>query len=197
MVTEIQRRRSAGEKIKPIGDHFGIDKRKATPNPVTVRVHPTTAAVVDGTMSPGERIILTALVQFGSSDSDQLGVLTSYKTTSRYEYCRKLAAKGYIDNSGPLLKPTQAGIDALGSSYEPLPTGRKLYEWWCQRLGGAELKLLQFLVDKKYGKAATFEELEEAANIKATSRYEYVRKLKARRLVATTGREVLATESLF
>jgi protein gp37 len=30
MVTEIQRRRSAGEKIKPIGDHFGIDKRKVS-----------------------------------------------------------------------------------------------------------------------------------------------------------------------
>jgi len=135
-------------------------------------------------LPPGERAILTAVVQFNGCTRDQLGVLTGYKSTSRYEYTRSLAAKGFVVASPNRVEPTDEGVRALGD-YEPMPTGSALYEFWQRKLSGAELKILQVLVESSG--PLSFEEIERAVNIKATSRYEYIRKLKARLLVETPG----------
>jgi hypothetical protein len=155
-------------------------------------------AVPSSGLKGGERTILTAIVQFNGVDSEQLGVLTGYKSTSRYEYSRRLAANGLIQIKGNRLEPTREGIAALGD-FEEMPTGHELYKWWMGRLKGGEAAILAYLVETKgKGESATFEEVESAANCKATSRYEFTRRLAARLLVVPFSKgSVRASDSLF
>jgi hypothetical protein len=58
-----------------------------------------------------------------------------------------LNSKGFLtkDGSGALLQITPAGVTALGP-FDRLPTGAKLLEYWCGRLGKAESLALRALV---------------------------------------------------
>jgi hypothetical protein len=46
---------------------------------------------------------------------------------------------------------TQDGIDALGSDYEPLPTGEELQKYWLQRLPDGERAVLELLINEAGG----------------------------------------------
>jgi hypothetical protein len=207
MLEQIEALANKPATLRCLTEHFVKDAEAAItvesdpvkPDPARKPViqHSKPSGSGDSSLSPGEKQILTAVVQMGGVTGDQLGVLTGYKSTSRYEYTRKLTVKGYVTHVNGPIEATQAGVDALGSDYEPLPTGRALYEWWMARLGGAESAILRHLVVTRRGHATSPEELESVANIKSTSRYEYVRKLKARRLVTSEGKMVKASESLF
>jgi hypothetical protein len=68
-------------------------------------------------LSKGERTILTAVAQHAQGVTrEQIAVLTGYKSTSRYEYLRKLQSAGLIDQGcGDLITATDSGVAALGN----------------------------------------------------------------------------------
>jgi hypothetical protein len=59
-------------------------------------------------------------------------------------YLGALRSRGLIKGDGDRLTITDAGIEVLGS-WEPLPTGSALVEYWRGRLGKAERLILETL----------------------------------------------------
>lgn len=108
--------------------------------------------------------------------------MTSLKTTSRNVYKRKLAAAGYIQKGGKGLIVTQAGVDAMGGSWQPLPKGEALREYWLNRLTGGELALFRLYV-AAFPESVSVDELMQKTGLMTTSINVYRRKLKARRLI--------------
>lgn len=153
-------------------------------------------AKADAALPVGERAVLIAAAQYEGVDRDQLSVLTGYKRSSRDAYIQRLREKGYIEVSGQTVTPTDAGRDALGSDYAPLPTGPDLQAYWQQRLPEGERKILSELI-AAYPNALPRSDLDDATGYKRSSRDAYIQRLKSRRLVETRGSEVAASETLF
>jgi hypothetical protein len=98
-------------------------------------------------LAAGERRILTALVQYSQGRSKvQVAVITGYAATGGgfNNYLGALRSRGLIEGDGDRLAVTERGMQALGS-WEPLPTGSALIEYWRGRLGKAERLILQTL----------------------------------------------------
>lgn len=149
-----------------------------------------------GDINKGERVILNAIANDSEGiTTEHIAVLTGYKGTSRREYLRKLTARGLIERKGDFFVATEEGIAALGSDFEPLPTGLALAQFLLQTLGGGEKLILQILLDHPQG--ISKEEIQEISNYKATSVREYIRKLAARKLVTTVGGLALVSNKLF
>lgn len=156
-----------------------------------------TARTAGGPSLPeGERKILTAIAQ-GSDGAtrEQLSVVTGYKRSSRDTYLQRLGAKGFVTNGGGMLRATAEGIAALGSDFEPLPTGAALLEHWLDRLPEGERKILA-LVARGRG-AVSRDELSELTGYKRSSRDTYIQRLSARRLLTTDRDGVTASKELF
>ena len=151
------------------------------PRQVRETIRPTNGNGHGQSLPPGERAILIAVAQFGECERDQLTVLTGYKRSSRDAYVARLAAKGYIEANGGALRPTQDGVDALGSDYEPLPTGDALYKFWRGRLPEGELRILDVLV--RQAAPLNRNDLDEPTGYKRSSRDAYLSRLAARRLI--------------
>lgn len=117
----------------------------------------------------------------GATDS-QIAVLTSYKATSRVTFRSTLMSAGLIQKKGDGWVATEAGIEALGSDFEPLPHGVELQEYWRRRLRGGELVCFETFV-KAYPGPATKEMLFEATGLKATSIVTFKSSLRARCLI--------------
>lgn len=166
---------------------------KSTPLP---RLVPAPSSNGSGSLPIGERAVLIAVAQFGSVEREQLTVLTGYRRSSRGAYVSRLAARGYIEVQGRTLRPTQSGIDTLGGDYEPLPTGRELYEFWRGRLPQGELKILDILVDR--GSAVERSTLDDATGFKRSSRDAYLSRMMAKRLIEVPqSGMVKASDALF
>lgn len=147
-------------------------------------------AMSDGSaVTKGELAILKAIA--GDPEgitTEHIAVLTDYKGTSRYEYLRKLQARGYAVKQGDMFIATQEGIEALGGSYEPNPTGQALIDQLLQTLPKAEKAIFEILLNAE--RVMTKDEISELTGYKGTSTYEYLRKLAARRLI-TINRGVI------
>jgi hypothetical protein len=107
------------------------------------------AESLDGPLkfTAGERRILTALAQYPQGRSKvQVAVLTGYAATGGgfNNYLGALRSRGLIDGAGDRLTITGVGTQALGS-WEPLPTGSGLVDYWRTRLGRAERLILEAL----------------------------------------------------
>ena len=91
-----------------------------------------------------------------------MAVLTGYAATGGgfNNYLGALRSRGLIEGDGDRLKTTEAGIQVLGS-WEPLPAGVALIDYWRSRLGKAERLILEALT-QVYPNALTKEEV--AAN---------------------------------
>jgi hypothetical protein len=76
----------------------------------------------------------------------QIAVLTGYAATGGgfNNYLGALRSRGLIEGEGDKLTISEAGIQALGS-WEPLPTGSELIDYWRNRLGKAERLILEAL----------------------------------------------------
>lgn len=170
--------------------------RQAAPTVQRPRMEATQTAE-GGALSKGGKAILNAIAQYGAEgcDTETIAVLTGYKATSRYEYLRQLKASGYVEGDGPY-RATDEGIAALGSDFEPLPTGAELREYWQRRLTGGEAKLFESLI-AAYPSAMTSAELQEATGYKSTSTYEYGRQLTARRIATNDRGTFRASDELF
>jgi uncharacterized protein len=111
--------------------------------------HVASAETLDGPLklAAGERRILTALAQYPQGRSKvQVAVLTGYAATGGgfNNYLGALRSRGLIKGDGDSLRITETGIRELGS-WEPLPTGSALVDYWRGRLGKAERLILEML----------------------------------------------------
>lgn len=111
------------------------DVYKGKPEPVAV----------DG-LPKGEVTVLTAVLQFPGLDRRRLGILTSFKRSTRDVYIARLASKGLVSVSGASLQPTDAGRRLMAGKLQPLPTGADLVEYWRSRLPEGERRTLDVLL---------------------------------------------------
>lgn len=150
-------------------------------------------------MPPGEKAVLTACAMYADGVTrDQLGVLTGYKRSSRDAYLQRLGAKGWVESGASgWVRATDAGVQALGADFEPLPTGQELLDWWRSRLPSGERAVLDVLV-AAVGEPISRDAIDEKTGFKRSSRDAYLQRLASRRLVETVGRgEVRASAELF
>jgi hypothetical protein len=102
-----------------------------------------------GELASGERRILTVLAQYPEGKSKvQVAILSGYAPNGGgfNNYLGALRTRGLIEGNGERLAITQAGTEALGS-WEPLPTGPALIDYWRTRLGKAERLILEALTE--------------------------------------------------
>jgi len=97
---------------------------------------------------------------------------------------------------GGEIVPTTEGLEALGSDYEPLPTGQELIDYWLQRLPMGEKKIFSVLVDH-YPSAVDRDRLGELTEYTRSSRNTYLQKLGAKELIELSGQTVKASSRLF
>ena len=150
-------------------------------------------------LPPGERATLIAVAQYPEGcDRDQLSVLTGYKRASRNTYLARLASRRYVESAGEgTVRATADGIAALGSGYEPLPSGDALRAYWFNRLPPGEKAVLQVAINA-YPEAVPRESVDAATGYKRASRNTYISRLAARRLVHAAGPgEIRASDALF
>jgi hypothetical protein len=139
----------------------------------------------DGDLPPGERAILTAVVQFPGLDRKRLTVLVGYKKSSRDQYIGRLVGRGLVTVDGKTIQPTQAGERAAGDN-APLPTGAALIEHWRSKLPEGERRIMDLLVSD--GPSMTRVAIQEATGKKKSSTDQYLIRLKSRGIVAEDGR---------
>lgn len=123
---------------------------------------------VDGRrIGKAERSILIALAQHGPCEKPRLAILAGYSANGGgfNNSLGALRSAGFVTRDATIAI-TSEGLAALGS-YEPLPTGRALFEWWVQSpsLGKAERAILTASVDA--GRAMTKDEIATAAGYEA------------------------------
>jgi uncharacterized protein len=175
----------------------GAQERPAAPS----QREPRRTAVpgVEGAegLGKGELATLTAIAQTAAGVTrEQLTVLTGYKRSSRNTYLQRLASRDLVDVAGERITVTDAGFDALGPDFEPLPTGTALQDHWLAKLSGGEREILAILVDA-YPSSVTREDLSETTGYKRSSRNTYLQRLKARDLIVVDGELVAASGDLF
>ncbi len=171
---------------------------KATVHQQVKRATPKPSTNSSGKALPkGEKIILAIAAQYPDGISrESLTVMSSYKRSSRDAYIQRLKESGYVEINNQLVFATQEGIDALGSDYEPLPTGEALQAHWLQKLPSGESVILAALIEV-WPNSMTREEIDAATDYKRSSRDAYIQRLKSRMLVEVNGREITATNVLF
>ena len=104
----------------------------------------------DSELAGGERKILTALAQHPAGRTkQQVAILTGYAHGGGgfRNYLGALRTKGYITDVGDQLVISDAGVKALGT-YQPLPSGRALFQHWLGQLGKAESEILRVLFEE-------------------------------------------------
>jgi hypothetical protein len=129
----------------------------------------------------------------------QVAVLTGYAANGGglNNYLGALRSRGLlIEGDGHRLTITEAGNDALGS-WESLPTGAALIEYWRGRLGKAERLILQTLA-LEYPDALTKEEVAAKAGYEANGGgfNNALGRLRTLELVQGRG-ELRASDNLF
>jgi uncharacterized protein len=156
------------------------------------------ASLSNGAFGKGPHRILTAIAQYGDAgvDDDMIAVHTGYKPTSRRDYLNDLSALGYIDK-GPPIRATREGVKALGSSFQPLPTGPALRDYWLARLPLGEKTILEYLLRHSPRSTSNHEQIMEGTGYKATSVRDYVNDLANRRLVVKERKSVAVSPNLF
>lgn len=168
----------------------------AVTRPVAPRREPTNGNH-NGSLPKGERAVLIAIASYPDGvDRDQLSVLTGYKRSSRDAYVSRALARSHVEVNGSRILATEEGIAALGSDFEPLPTGEALREHWANRLPEGERKILEALM-AVFPDPLPREALDDATGYKRSSRDAYISRLKARRLVTIEPSGIAASATLF
>lgn len=159
------------------------------------------AAASNGALPKGEAAVLTAVAQYPDGASrEQLTILTGYKRSSRDTYLQRLQSRGLVEQGtagSGVIVATEAGVNALGPDFEPLPTGRELRDYWLERLPEGERKILGVLLES-YPEAVPRDAVDDATGYKRSSRDTYIQRLTSRKLVEVAGPgEVRASSVLF
>jgi hypothetical protein len=99
----------------------------------------------------GIRRMLTALAQCPDGlTKDQIGVRAglSSKSGSFGVYLGRMRSSGWVEDRQGKIFISDGGLQALGS-YEELPRGSELLEYWMKELGGGKARMLQALYDAR------------------------------------------------
>lgn len=202
-----ERLESIARAAERVPSHNGAARASATVPKPRLEPRPSpreratrqTAAPADASLAKGTAAVLTAIAQHGEDGvtREQLSVLTGYKRSTRDAYLQRLSIAGLVTLSSDRIVVSDAGLQALGSDFEPLPTGEALRNHWMDRLPPGEKVILGVLIDA-YPKLVDRERLSELTEYARSSRDAYVQRLSARRLVEVVGRgELRASETLF
>ena len=149
----------------------------------------------------GERAVLTAIAQAGPDGAtrNQISALTGYKQQTRDDYISRLTRKGFVTvpNLGGPVYVTQEGLDALGPSFEPLPTGTALLDYWRNKLPRGERAIFDVLVEA-WPEALTRDSISESTGLKQQTRDDYISRLVRKKIVEKPqlGAPVKASEAL-
>lgn len=170
--------------------------RAIVPTPLARAPAPRPTAHGDAKIPPGERAVLIAAAQFGAVEREQLTILTGYKRSSRDAYIQRLREKRFISVSGSSITPTDDGLAALPTDYEPLPTGEGLQSYWLSKLPEGERRVLEVLISA-YPKSVDRADIDAATGYQRSSRDAYLQRMKAKRLWEKDGGAVRASEALF
>lgn len=147
-------------------------------------------------MGTGERQVLIAIAQHDGMSREHITVQTGFKRSTRDAYIQRLMAKGFIQitpGSGEIVS-TQAGTEALGNDYEPLPTGPELLAHLLGSLPEGEAKILNAL--RESTNYLTRDELSEMTGFKRSTRDAYIQRLAARQLVQIEKQTVKISDHL-
>lgn len=104
------------------------------------------AGAGDVRLGKRERAILSVLAQYPDGRTEkQLAMLTGYsaRASTIGAGLSALRKAGLVVDR----RITDAGIDALGDDYDPLPTGRALLEYWRSKLGNRERLIMDVLIE--------------------------------------------------
>lgn len=155
-------------------------------------------AAADASLGKGELAVLIAVAQHRDGVTrEQITVLTGYKRSTRDAYLQRLRAAGHVEESGGRIHGTNGGRHALGSSWQPLPTGAALREHWLERLPEGERAVLEVAI-AAHPDWVTREAISEASGYKRSTRDAYIQRLRTRRLLADAERGgVKASDELF
>jgi hypothetical protein len=147
----------------------------------------------------GLRRMMIALAQRPGLSRGQLGVRArlSSRSGSFDTYLSRMRSSGWLDGGPGDFRLTQTGLAALGS-YEPLPQGRDLLEYWLRDLGNSGAARILRALAESYPKSMTRAELGEAAVLsdRSGSFDTYLSRLRSLELVVGRG-ELTASEELF
>jgi uncharacterized protein len=148
-------------------------------------------------LGKGEQQTLKAIAQYPDGVTrEQLTVLTGYKRSTRNTYLQRLAQWGYCVSQGERTVITEQGFAALGDSYEPLPTGQALRDYWMTELPEGEKKILAHLIEA-HPNGVEREDLTQLTGYTRSSRNTYIQRLGAKELIETDGTAVKASKVLF
>lgn len=118
----------------------------------------TSVSVENGPLSGPERKLLSVLAQFESRSVKQLALLAGYAVNGGAfrNPLGALRTKGFVRQGDPVVI-TDAGREVLGS-FDPLPRGLDLIQYWMDHLSGPEGKILKAVINA-HPNAITIEEL--------------------------------------
>lgn len=164
--------------------------------PVTLHA----SSVADTSLGKCERAILIVLAQRTGKITarNQIAVLSGYskKSGSFGNALSRLRTLSYISGSGDQIQITDLGFQNLGS-FDPLPSGKELHQYWYNNLGKCEREILTVLVDN-FPKAFSKQELAESSGYSITSGSFGNALSRLRTLELMSGRgEMQASETLF
>jgi uncharacterized protein len=174
-----------------------------TPRPSPVRVE-RPARMIQGESNGdvgtgGLRRILIALAQRPQGLSvRQLGIRAqlSSKSGTFTTYLSKARANGWIEGGRDHLVITDAGLDALGS-FEPLPTGQALLDYWLSDLGESGASRILEALANAYPASLSKAEVAERAGLAMSGTFTtYLSKLRSLELIEGRG-ELKASDELF
>lgn len=145
----------------------------------------------------GEALVLRALIQYPNGlRKEQLGVLTTFKRSTRDAYVQRLRERGFVQQDGDRVVATQEGFAAM-PNVEPLPTGQALREFWDRELPSGEQQVLALLCEF-YPSGVDKEHIDEVTGFARSTRDAYLQRLAAKELVVDVGRgSVKASDNLF
>ena len=156
------------------------------------------AAPSNGDLPAGEKACLAVCAQYANGATrQQVTIATGYKRATRDAYILRLKNRGFVDQSGDRVVATSAGVSALGSAYEPLPTGDALRALVLSRLPKGEKEVLEVLIEG-YPNAVQRDHIEATTGYKRATRDAYILRLRVRELIDVVGPgEVRASHDLF
>lgn len=188
---------------RPETKPYAADQDGPYPHKEHLRPSPKRATVPASTnghshATGGLRRMLVALAQRNGLNARQLGVRAGMSSGSGTfsTYLAKGRTEGWIEGSRDRITITRQGVDVLGS-YEPLPEGRDLLNYWMGELTGGARNMLAALADNPKGLSA--EQLGEAAGLSSGSGTfsTYLSKLRTLELISGSRDHLKASEELF
>lgn len=129
-----------------------VPKFPPAPKAATSKPHPPTPRPPsDVHIDKMPRAILTVLAQYPDGRTNtQLTTMTGYRYSGGFKNAlTALRNAAYmLGGNTEVMRITPAGLDAIGDDWEPLPTGRDLFDWWMSnQLQGMERDILTHLVE--------------------------------------------------